>query len=166
MSELDFLVNLVADYYRGDLSGSFSSCYKYLYRSGDFCEQIATIKRKIIDAWICKSRLDSEKLRAEVTLCFESEVRRVCDEAVWDMWLTGEMIEEFCSLVHGAMGKPRADYHNEYKDSESIWRMMVFENWRLVFEPILNQLEKPETAREFRRRCVEKCIDALRNDSY
>ena len=165
MSDLDFFVNLVADYYCYDLSESFPYCDIFPYHPGPFSDQITGIERKILDARIGESQLDPEKVRAEVTLCFETEVKRVCQVAVYDLWLTGEMIKEFRSLFHGAMGKPRADYHNDYVDSGSFWTM-VLEDWELVFGPISNQLEKPETALQFRRRCVEKCIDALRNDSH
>ncbi len=69
-----------------------------------------------------------------MTLYFESQVTRVCNKAIYDLWLTGEMVEEIRALFHGAMGKPRADYHSDYVDSYLFWRM-VLEDWKLVFGP-------------------------------
>lgn len=169
MSDKDFLVDLVAEYYCADLSPLFASSKTVLCPSNDSLSRVIAMRKNVIGgrarAINYIGRLKRGKFDPEWSLLLEGEVIRACDHVVREYHLTGVLEDEYSllchSLRHDATNRRFIQFkRNQAIDSCSFESKVLCALWR-VFRFITDELEKPGMAGEFRRRCVGKCLDVL-----
>ncbi len=166
------IVDLVADYYCGDLCPVFASSATVMYPSKDVSSQISTMT-SIVVGWSPSvsdkfRRWKPDQFATEFKRLLERQVRHACDRIAGECGLSGALVEEFTllyrSLLDHVVSKPRIYYQGNHIYPSSFEFIVMWE-FRRVFDYIETELSNHVIAKDLRRKCVSKSLEALRLES-